>query len=127
MYQKDFDEWNNIKKQVDTRERVKAHARDIWWVSLGLNIGSEQDGKGDTYERPVIIVKKLSPNMYYVLPLSTKCKNVTMHIEFPHDTVKGYVLLDQMKALDVKRFMRKVGYVDKETFNSIITSLKSLF
>ena len=127
MHHKDFDTWNNLKKKVDTKARVQANSRDIWWASLGLNVGSEQDGKGDGYERPVIVVTKLSPNMYYVIPLSTKCKSSTMHIPFSHETVDGYALLDQMKALDAKRFIRKVGYVDKERFAEIISKLKSIF
>jgi mRNA interferase MazF len=126
MYIKDFDSWNKKKKDINTKPRTNAHERDIWWVALGLNIGSEQDGKGDSYERPVIVIKKLSPNMYYVLPLSTKCKSSTMHIPFSHEKVEGYILLDQMKAVDIKRFIRKVGYVSQENFSEIITAFKKL-
>jgi mRNA interferase MazF len=124
MYQKDFDSWNSLKKDIDTKPRTNAHERDIWWVSLGLNVGSEQDGKGENYERPVVVIKKLSSNVYYVLPLSTKCKNITMHIKFFHEKVEGYILLDQ--AVDVKRFIRKVGYVKQEKFSEIVTAFKSL-
>ncbi|PID34747.1 MAG: hypothetical protein CR971_01625 [candidate division SR1 bacterium] len=33
--------------------------REIWYVSLGNNIGYEEDGKGNDYKRPVLVLKKL--------------------------------------------------------------------
>ncbi len=125
---KDFDNWNDIKKLVHAKlVNVSAHKREIWWVSFGVNVGSEQDGKGLKFERPVVIIKKLSPNVYYVLPLSTKCKAVQMHIPIHHDSITGYVLLDQMKAMDKKRFLRKIGTVEVVEFDNIITAFKDLF
>ena len=55
---KDFDKWNERKKALNDRERILFNPREIWWCSFGVNIGSEQDGSGDNFERPVIIIKK---------------------------------------------------------------------
>ena len=49
-----------------------------------------------------------------------------MHISFTHKTVQGFLLLDQMKVLDAKRFIRKVGYVGTSEFEVIIKTLKEL-
>lgn len=48
---KDFDNWNKIKKSVNIKvAEVYFRERDIWWVSLGTNIGFEQDGKKTYYK-----------------------------------------------------------------------------
>jgi hypothetical protein len=34
------------------------HKREIWWCSLGVNVGFEQDGTGTNYDRPVLVICK---------------------------------------------------------------------
>ena len=43
---KNFDTWNIKKKHVNRGESRLYTEREIWWCSLGVNIGSEQDGSG---------------------------------------------------------------------------------
>src|SRR3977135_3027575 len=33
--------------------------REIWWRSVGVNVGHEMDGKNQFYNLPVLIVRKL--------------------------------------------------------------------
>ena len=41
---KDFNEWNTQKKTIhNSGENKFYHPRDIWWCSLGTNVGFEQD------------------------------------------------------------------------------------
>ena len=35
---------------------VSFKERDIFWVSIGQNIGYEQNGKSDIFSRPVLIL-----------------------------------------------------------------------
>jgi len=44
---KDFDAWNVKKKLTDTKMSSAPFfkERDIWWMSIGLNVGYEEDGK----------------------------------------------------------------------------------
>ncbi len=66
---KDFDIWNNVKKQTEQGGRkVFAYPREVWWCSLGVNIGAEIDGKNDGFERPVIIMKVYNKETTLVLP-----------------------------------------------------------
>ena len=72
---KDFDKWNIQKKDLEDKENnVLYKTGDIWWCSVGLNVAEESCGKGDTYRRPVLILRKLSKNSFIGLPLSTKVK-----------------------------------------------------
>lgn len=43
---KNYDQWNNLKKQLEERKEMPSfHEGDVWWCSLGVNIGQEIDGK----------------------------------------------------------------------------------
>ena len=45
--QKDFDSWSRRKKDIHAAaERPFYHAREIWWCTVGVNIGNELDGTG---------------------------------------------------------------------------------
>lgn len=53
---KDFDYWNNTKKQINEIQNTRFHKpREIWWCYLGVNVGHEQDG-GIDFRRPVVIL-----------------------------------------------------------------------
>ena len=42
MPPKDFDTWNMLKKHIhQKRFSAFVHAREVWWCSLGLNVGTE--------------------------------------------------------------------------------------
>ena len=71
---KDFDTWNALKKELENENIRIVHEGQIWWCSLGLNIGHEQDGKNQKYERPVLIIKKFNNAVVWTVPLSTKIK-----------------------------------------------------
>lgn len=125
---KDFNKWN-IKKQFlqDNKSKsVKFHARDVWWCSYGVNLGSEQDGVGDNFERLCVVVKKLSPTTCIALPLSTKEKLEMFQVKVIVKEKIGFVLLDQVRVIDAKRLLRKVGYLDKVEFEIVRTKLKGL-
>ncbi len=44
-------------------------------MSIGKNVGREQNGSGRDFERPVLIIKKWNNEMVWGVPLSTKQKN----------------------------------------------------
>ena len=70
---KDFDTWNKEKKYLQTvdSDRFLFEERDIWWCSIGVNLGSEEDGKNKFFERPVLIAKKFNSRMAWVVPITS--------------------------------------------------------
>lgn len=49
-----FDAWNSKKKEIHGKsEAAFYHEREVWWCSLGVNVGYEQDGSDIEYSRPV--------------------------------------------------------------------------
>jgi len=119
--QKDFNKWNTKKKQIDAKEaRLFFHQGEIWWVNLGLNIGYEMNGKGDEYMRPVIILKKYNEFSFLALPLSTSKKINQYKISVGVvDGKEACASLSQMRNIDSKRLINRVGYIKAPLFSEI--------
>lgn len=123
--QKDFDIWNEKKKNIHKyKNRKNYHAGDIWWMRMGINIGFEQDGKGDQYERPALIIKGFNKEVCLIVSLTTKYKNNKFHIfvgEF--EGSKNYAILSQMRLIDTKRLVNKIGSVSNKNLEEIKKSI----
>ncbi len=109
-YVKDFDTWNKEKIQIEqvSLDRLSFHEREIWWCSMGLNIGDEEDGKNELFERPILVLRKFNKKIAWILPLSTKIKTGDFYHTIDHDGRTFSVLLSQVRLLSVKRFRRYI-------------------
>ena len=125
---KDFDSWNMQKKAIHNSGKNKFyHPRDIWWCSLGINIGFEQDGTKEEKSRPVLILKGLSKNTCLVIPLTTSAEQHPMRIFLGVvDNKKASAIISQMRVVDTKRLFRKIGILNKEKFEEIRKTVKGL-
>lgn len=126
---KDFDSWNESKKRIHSEGESKLyHAREIWWCSLGMNVGSEQDGTGAEYQRPVLILKGLSRETCYIIPLTSSLKKHRLRIPIGMVEDKpASALMSQIRLIDTKRLVNKVGFLDQEIFEEIRKAVKMLF
>ena len=118
---KDFTIWNEIKKKLHHNVYEKFyHTREIWWCALGANIGHEEDGSGEGYRRPVLILKGLSTDTCLVVPLTTSTQR---HALRPSVGIIGgkeaHALLSQMRVIDTRRLVRKIEYLEKPRFEII--------
>ncbi|KKU58626.1 MAG: hypothetical protein UX81_C0020G0010 [Parcubacteria group bacterium GW2011_GWA2_47_12] len=125
---KDFDGWNTSKKRIHKKEENKLyHAREIWWCYLGVNIGFEQDGSEIEHRRPVLILAGLSAHTCFALPLTTAPTNHPMRPSIGNiNGKKARALLSQLRVIDTKRLVRKIGYLNQETFEHIRKAVKNL-
>lgn len=126
---KDFDSWNEIKKKIETeRDEPNKFPKEgeVWMSSLGRNIGFEQNGSGDNFSRPVLVVKKFNNHMFWCISLSTKQKKFDFYFNFidPNDQ-KVSVILAQMKLVSVKRLKRKLYEFESKTLEEVKAKLKS--
>jgi mRNA interferase MazF len=69
-----FMNWIEIKIRLHfkSHEPPLVTEGDIWWASLGENIGTEINGKGPLFTRPLIVLRKLSRETYFVVPVTTQ-------------------------------------------------------
>lgn len=126
---KDFDSWNELKKKIDVEENTPDRfpkEGEVWMSSLGKNIGYEQNGSGDNFSRPILIVKKFNNHMFWIIPLSTKQKDFDFYFNYtdPNDQ-KVSAILAQMKLLSIKRLKRKLYDIRNELFDEMKEKLKS--
>ena len=101
---KDFNKWHDKKANLHDRgSRVFFHEREVWWCSLGLNIGFEQDGKGFDFARPVLIIKGFNKEVFLSVPLTTKNKKGKYYADINlGDKVARKIILSQIRLVDSK-------------------------
>src|SRR3989344_2969070 len=118
--QKDFDNWNNKKKELNNSVfNNYVRTKEVWWCSLGINIGFEQDGKHKFFERPVLIIRKLSRDVVLTVPLSSKIKENKYCLNFMHNNQQFSALISQIRLISTKRLNRKIYEMDGSLFNQI--------
>ena len=118
---KEFKKWHNKKEKLhDEAPRLFFHEREVWWCSLGANIGFEQDGKGNTFARPILVLKKFNNEIFWALPLTTKIKDGRFYAPvFLDDGISRNAILSQLRLIDAKRLIDKVGTISKENCQAI--------
>jgi mRNA interferase MazF len=122
--QKDFEGWGKLKIILNDREtrneynRVVfgCYSREIWVCSIGINIGSELDGKNITYSRPVLVLKVFNPEMFWGIPLTTKGHDGDFYYKFNLGGIDNVAVLSQISLFSTKRLDRKVAVLPKKMF-----------
>jgi mRNA interferase MazF len=126
--QKDFDDWNKAKKQLQEKaNRPLFKERDVWWCRLGVNIGDEEDGKGEFFNRPVLVLKKFNKRVFIGVPLSSKIKEDNyFYFTFTFQGKEQSVILPQIRLIDAKRITHKMGSITKEEMSIIKEKINSI-
>ena len=95
--EKDFDSWNVVKKYTDTKaDVIGVHEREVWWISMGLNIGVEINGKHHNFERPVLVLKKFNLQMLWLLPITSQVKDSRFYEKYVFQDKEYYIALTQL-------------------------------
>lgn len=124
---KDFDNWNSKKKLLEDRKKDFLFSeQEMWWCSVGLNVATESCGKGAAYQRPVLILKKLSKNNFIGIPLSIQEKIGSWFTDVSVYGEKRYVLLYLIRMFSVNRFQRRLATLDDIDFMKVKEKLECL-
>jgi len=132
-----------LYKQIEELKNEKIEAknimrsfkeRDIFYIKMGHNIGFEQDGKGKDFTRSVIILRKLTKDLFIGIPTTTKYKEGSFfyNFEFKEKTLKGIKLnkdtaiLAQIRVFSSARLINNIGVISKEDFFKLKDRLKDL-
>lgn len=126
---KQFKKWLTLKEHLHNKNHQPPFVseRDIWWASIGENIGSEIDGKSDKFSRPVIIFKKLAHGFYFVIPTTTKIKEGSWYVLFEHQEKEMIACLHQARAVDYRRLWSKIGQIDTTDYEQIQEGFERLY
>lgn len=115
-----FVDW--IKRKIRLHILIKGpffKEGEIWWASLGQNVGVETNGKNKNYERPVLVLKKFNKDIFLAIPVSTKIKKDQYKVIFINEKIKYSANLSQMRTLDSKRLLRMVAKIDNSDFDEL--------
>jgi len=115
---KDFQKWHSEKSDLHN-EKVRPffHLREVWFASLGMNVGFEQDGKHEKFLRPVIILKKFNNQVCWAIPTTKKPKKGIHYFSFEYDEGESTTaILSQLRLIDSKRLDYKIGTMKENDF-----------
>lgn len=118
---KDFQFWHFQKSDIhENKVRVNFHEREVWFAAVGANIGHEEDGKGEKFLRPVIILKKFNNETLWGV-FTTKQNRVGKYyfkFEYRKDD-STTANLSQLRLVDSKRLVYQIGSISEIDFSEL--------
>lgn len=99
---------------------------EIWLVSLDPTLGSEIEKT-----RPCLVVSPDDLNLYLrtiiVAPMTTSERSYPSRIRITFGGTQGQVALDQMRAVDRLRLIKRLGIVAEKTAQAVSSVLQEMF
>ena len=123
---KRFDEWNGVKSNIHYAGIFRSIKEgDIWWCSMGENVGVEINGKQDKFLRPVLVLRKLSRFGFMGIPMTSKEHSGKWYVHFEFREREEIAVLAQARVLSVNRLWRKWVQCPTQICNLFGTGLES--
>jgi len=124
-----FKKWFKLKVFLLKFENNKVvfKQNDIWSCSIGMNLGEEIFGKGQKFNRPVLIFKKFTSNSFLGLPLTSKEKSGSWYTKITLHGKNDWVILNQARILDKKRLTKRLGTLDDTDMRRIRKDFLKLY
>lgn len=123
---KDFDSWNSLKQLIEKRHPQIVKSGQIWWCSVGKNIGDEENGKNFFHERPVLILKKFNRRFCFAVPLTSQPHETEFHHKIESIENGTHALLSQGRSLSTKRMRRLVTIISLEERQLIVEKVYNI-
>lgn len=124
---KDFDRWIKVKKKID-KDNVTRSVKEgeIWWSSIGENVGTEICGKGDASMRPVLIFRKIDKNSFWAIPLTSKRHLGSWYAPFTFNGRVQTAIVSQIQNMSTARLKRKMGQIPNSDYAAIYSTFLKL-
>ncbi len=99
---------------------------DVYLINLDPTIGHEIKKT-----RPCLIISPNEMNLFIstviVAPMTTKGRNYPTRIQCTFQGKKGQIVLDQIRTVDKKRFIKKLGSISKKAQDNALNILQEMF
>lgn len=99
---------------------------DVFLTSLEPTVGKEIKKA-----RPCVVISPDEMNEGFwtviVAPMSSQIKPLPTRIPVTFSGKKGQILLDQIRAIDRQRLVKKLGKIDPRTGTKVLEKLQELF
>ena len=120
--------WNSVKQALHQQQRiVRIKEGEIWWCSIGENIGTEINGKGNRFSRPILIYRKLGSFQFLGIPLTSQEKNGSWYVNFRFQGKEQYASLNQIRTESIYRLQERMGIADKSDMRKIRQGFLNLY
>ena len=99
---------------------------DVYLINLDPTVGHEIKKT-----RPCLIISPDEMNRFIstviVAPMTTKGRNYPTRISCTFKGKKGQVVLDQIRRVDKKRLVKKIGAISKQAQFRVLSILQEMF
>jgi len=99
---------------------------DVYLINLDPTVGSEIKKT-----RPCLIISPNEMNLHIrtviVAPMTTAGKDYPTRVPCTFKKKMGQIVLDQIRKIDKKRLIKKLGMIDPGTQSEVISVLQRLF
>ena len=128
-FTKRFPDWIPIKSYLDRKGNMQPlfREREIWWCSVGENVGMEISGKGAFFRRPVLVLRKLDAFTFIGAPLTRTTRIGSWYERIILRGRVNTVIVGQARHFDYRRMDKILGTVASNDFNRIRDSYIKLF
>jgi mRNA interferase MazF len=103
-----------------------ANRFDVYLINLDPAVGSEIQKT-----RPCLIISPDEMNRYIrtviAAPMTSAAKDYPTRVNCKFKRKKGQIVLDQIRTIDKKRLIKKLGSIDATTQLKVISVLQQLF
>ena len=105
---------------------VKASRFEVWLIGLNPTQGAEINKS-----RPCLVVSPNEANRFFntviILPLTSTLRDYPTRISCRFQNKDGQLAIDQIRAVDKKRLIKKMGIMEDETAIEICSALTETF
>jgi len=124
----EFQSWHKLHQSLEKRDvsSLFFKEKEVWFCSIGKNIGSEQNGKHEIFERPVLIFKKFNNSLFLGLPMTSKEKDDIYHFKLRDTESPSYLVLSQIRLLDKKRLNRRLRIIPDDEYFEVFCVFNKL-
>ena len=99
---------------------------EVYWINLDPTLGSEINKK-----RPCVIISSDDLNRVLntviIAPLTSTVKNYPTRISCFVDQKNGQIALDQIRAIDKQRLIKKIDNLDTQTKTKVLEIIAEMF
>jgi mRNA interferase MazF len=105
---------------------MKVNRFEVYLINLDPTIGAEIEKT-----RPCVIISPDEMNKHIstiiIAPLTTQIRNYPTRIDCRFQNKQGQIVLDQLRAIDKKRLLKKLGKIDVQTQTNVLRVLQEIF
>lgn len=85
-----------------------------------MNVGYEQDGTGERFDRPVIVIRGFNECVFFGVALTGRKRIGKYYLPIGRiEDREASVILSQVRLIDTKRLVRKITMLDERTFGKL--------